>query len=136
MSTYMHKLQPKRAKSFCSEFIRALASARLYVSLFLESDLKSVEETNPNHVFTWASPDISDDEQDQWQKVGYKETTAVEIIINKFDHTIALLMLALPALVIIGYCFFVLRISERHYFQVIDETISVANSLSKRTVTL
>jgi hypothetical protein len=135
MSKYIPKIQPKRGQLFDSLFILVLVYVSLYIPLFLESDAKSVEETASAQVLTWESLDVSAVEQEQWQKLGYDEAAAAEIINDKFDYTIDPLMLAITALVIIGYFFFVLRISDRQYREVIDENFGAGNTPFKQAAT-
>jgi hypothetical protein len=121
MSNYIPKIQPKRGQLFDSLFILVLVYVSLYIPLFLESDAKLVEETAVVQSHSWESLGVSTVEQEQWQKLGYDEQAAAEIINDKFDYTIDPLMLIITALVIIGYFFFVLRVSKRQYREVIDE---------------
>lgn len=121
MSNYIPKIQHKRGQLFDSLFVLVLVYVSLYIPLFLESDTKSVDETLLTQAHTWESLDVSTVEQEQWQKLGFDETAAAEIINDKFDYTINPVMLVITALVIIGYFFFVLRVSQRQYREVIDE---------------
>ncbi|KGM06923.1 hypothetical protein LP43_1418 [Methylophaga thiooxydans] len=121
MSNYIPKIQHKRGQLFDSLFVLVLVYVSLYIPLFLESDTKSVDETVLTQAHTWESLDVSTVEQEQWQKLGFDETAAAEIINDKFDYTINPVMLVITALVIIGYFFFVLRVSQRQYREVIDE---------------
>lgn len=128
MSKYVPKIQPKRGQLFDSLFILVLVYVSLYIPLFLESDVKSAEETSTAQVQTWESLGVSAVEQQQWQKLGYDEAGAAEIINDKFDYTIDPFMLAITALVIIGYFFFMLRVSDRQYREVIDEKFGSGRS--------
>jgi len=121
MSNYIPKIQPKRGQLFDSLFILVLVYVSLYIPLFLESDAKSVEETAIVQSHSWESLGVSTVEQEQWQKLGYDEQAAAEIINDKFDYTIDPIMLSITALVIIGYFFFMLRVSKRQYREVIAE---------------
>jgi hypothetical protein len=121
MSNYIPKIQPKRGQLFDSLFILVLVYVSLYIPLFLESDTKSVEETSIVQSHSWESLGVSAVEQEQWQKLGYDEQAAAEIINDKFDYTIDPVMLIITALVIIGYFFFMLRVSDRQYREVIAE---------------
>ena len=121
MSKYIPKIQHKRGQLFDSLFILVLVYVSLYIPLFLESDNKPVEQTSTAQVQTWESLGVSAVEQQQWQKLGYNEADAAEIINDKFDYTIDPLMLTITALVIIGYFIFMLRVSDRQYREVIAE---------------
>jgi len=121
MTNYIPKTQHKRGQLFDSLFILFLVYVSLYIPLFLESDTKTVEETASAQVITWESLNVSAVEQEQWQKLGFDELGAAEIINDRFDYTIDPVMLIITALVIIGYFFFVLRVSDRQYREVIEE---------------
>lgn len=135
MSTYIPKIQHKRGQLIDSLFILVLVYVSLYIPLFLESDTKSAEETASVQSYTWESLGVSAVEQEQWQKLGYDEAAAAEIINDKFDYTIDPLMLAITALVIIGYFFFVIRISDKQYREVIEEKFGADETPSKQEAT-
>lgn len=126
MTNYIPKTQHKRGQLFDSLFILFLVYVSLYIPLFLESDTKTVEETASAQVITWESLNVSAVEQEQWQKLGFDELGAAEIINDRFDYTIDPVMLIITALVIIGYFFFVLRVSDRQYREVIEEKFDAA----------
>ncbi|MDX1750502.1 MAG: hypothetical protein R3271_09290 [Methylophaga sp.] len=128
MTNYIPKTQHKRGQLFDSLFILFLVYVSLYIPLFLESDTKSVDETTSAQVITWESLDVSPVEQEQWQKLGFDEVAAAEIINDRFDYTIDPVMLIITALVIIGYFFFLLRVSDRQYREVIAEKFGAAGS--------
>lgn len=132
MSNYIPKIQPKRGQLFDSLFILVLVYVSLYIPLFLESDTKSVEETSIVQSHSWESLGVSTVEQEQWQKLGYDEQAAAEIINDKFDYTIDPLMLIITALVIIGYFFFVLRVSKAQYREVIAEKFGEQSQETQR----
>lgn len=121
MSKYIPKIQSKRGQLFDSLFVLVLVYVSLYIPLFLESDSKSGQEASTAQVQTWESMNVSAVEQQQWQKLGYDEAGAADIINDKFDYTIDPVMLAITALVIIGYFFFMLRVSDKQYREVIAE---------------
>ncbi len=135
MSNYIPKIQHKRGQLFDSLFVLVLVYVSLYIPLFLESDTKSVDETVLTQAHTWESLDVSTVEQEQWQKLGFDETAAAEIINDKFDYTINPVMLVITALVIIGYFFFVLRVSQRQYREVIDEKFGHGDTQSDKEAT-
>jgi len=136
MSNYIPKIQHKRGQLFDSLFVLVLVYVSLYIPLFLESNTKSVDETVLTQAHTWESLDVSTVEQEQWQKLGFDETAAAEIINDKFDYTINPVMLVITALVIIGYFFFVLRVSQRQYREVIDEKFGHGDTQSDKEATL
>lgn len=121
MSKYIPKIQSKRGQLFDSLFVLVLVYVSLYIPLFLESDVKPEQEASTAQVQTWESMNVSAVEQQQWQKLGHDEASAAEIINDKFDYTIDPVMLAITALVIIGYFVFMLRVSDKQYREVIAE---------------
>ncbi|MEC9411918.1 MAG: hypothetical protein VX829_04480 [Pseudomonadota bacterium] len=132
MSTYVPKVQSKKGQLFDSLFILILVYVSLYIPLFLESDSKSASDNTSSQVISWESLNVSPVEQEQWQKLGFDETSAAEIINDKFDYTIDPVMLAITALVIIGYFIFMLRVSEAQYREVIAEKFGDQASLSEQ----
>ncbi|WP_417542020.1 hypothetical protein [Methylophaga thalassica] len=132
MSTYVPKVQSKKGQLFDSLFILILVYVSLYIPLFLESDYKSASDTTSSQVISWESLNVSPVEQEQWQKLGFDETSAAEIINDKFDYTIDPLMLGITALVIIGYFIFMLRVSESQYREVIAEKFGDKASLAEQ----
>lgn len=108
---------------FDSILILALVYASLMVPLFISSDdgktadIEMVEVAAP----TWKSLDVSPVEQQQWEKLGYEPETAAEIINDKFDYTIHPVSLLITVAVIIGYFFFMIKVSEKEYREVIAE---------------
>ncbi|MCL5975525.1 MAG: hypothetical protein M1270_06855 [Gammaproteobacteria bacterium] len=128
MTNYIPKIQHKRGQLFDSLFILFLVYVSLYIPLFMESDTKSADETTSVQVITWESLNVSPVEQEQWQKLGFDELAAAEIINDRFDYTIDPVMLIITVLVIVGYFFFVLRVSDRQYREVIEEKFGAAGS--------
>ena len=59
--------------------------------------------------------------QQQWEKLGFDAESAAEIINDRFDYTIEPVSLIITALFIIGYFFFMFKISEKEYREVIAE---------------
>jgi predicted PurR-regulated permease PerM len=59
--------------------------------------------------------------QAQWEKLGYTQEQAAEIITQPFDYTIDTTGVVLTFVVLLGYFIFMLVISEKEYKQVIAE---------------
>ena len=70
---------------------------------------------------TWESLGQNPVMQQQWEKLGVPLEDAEAIINDKFDYTIRPLSLITIIAIIIGYFFFLLKISDREYRQVISE---------------
>jgi hypothetical protein len=108
---------------FDSILILVLVYASLMVPLFISSDDGEAVDTEMVEVVapTWQSLDVSPVEQQQWEKLGYEPETAAVIINDKFDYTIHPVSLLITAAVIIGYFFFMIKVSEKEYREVIAE---------------
>ncbi len=108
---------------FDSILILVLVYASLMVPLFMESSDADSASTEIVEVATptWASLEVNDVAQQQWEKLGYDAETAAAIINDKFDYTIHPVSLFLTAAFIIGYFFFMIKVSEKEYRQVIAE---------------
>jgi hypothetical protein len=80
---------------------------------------KAAKEPEP----TWESLKQTPVQAQQWEKLGKKPADAKPLIDAKFDFDADLHSWKLPLtiVVIIGYFFFLLRVSDREYRQVIDE---------------
>jgi hypothetical protein len=59
--------------------------------------------------------------QAQWEKLGYTVESAAEIITKRFDYSINPVALVLTGLVIFGYFWLVIRLSDKEYREVIAE---------------
>lgn len=70
---------------------------------------------------TWQDLKQNTVQQAQWEKLGYTPETAKPIVENRFDYSIEPIPLIVTILVIVGYFFLVLRISDKEYRQVIAE---------------
>ena len=111
-------------QAFDSIFILVLVYVSLMAPLFLDSE----EVVNPENVAvqvvippTWEQLNVNAVEQQQWEKLGFDAESAAEIINDRFDYTIEPVSLIITALFIIGYFFFMLKISEKEYREVIAE---------------
>ena len=82
-----------------------------------ESEAAKAHEAPP----TWESLGQNPTMQAQWQKLGYDAEKAAPIVQKKFDYEIEPLSLGLTVAVIAGYFFFMLRVSDRQYREVINE---------------
>ncbi len=108
---------------FDSLFILILVYASLMIPLFMNTtESESIEGTAIEAVVpTWESLGVNNVTQIQWEKLGYDATSAAEIINDRFDYEIDPLSLIITAAFIIGYFFFMIKISEKEYRQVIAE---------------
>jgi len=110
-------------QAFDSIFILVLVYVSLMAPLFLESDEVVNSESVAVQVVspTWENLNVNAIEQQQWEKLGFDAESAAEIINDHFDYTIEPVSLIFTALLIIGYFFFMLKISEKEYREVIAE---------------
>ena len=82
-----------------------------------ESSAAKAAEAPP----TWEALGQNPTMQAQWQKLGYSADQAAPIVLKKFNYEIEPLSLGITVAVIAAYFFFVLRVSDRQYREVIDE---------------
>jgi len=109
---------------FDSLFILAL----VYLSLMLPLLFKAKEAASAaaGAVVEAAKPTLESHQlspvvQEQCEKLGYDAEKAAALINTKFDYTIDPLWLVITAVVLIGYFFFMLKVSDKEYRQVIAE---------------
>jgi succinate dehydrogenase hydrophobic anchor subunit len=106
---------------FDSLFILALVYLSLYLPLFFKADATAAVAASASAKPTWASLNLSPIVQQQWEKLGYDAEKAAALISNRFDYTIDPVWLIITAIVIVGYFFFVIKISDKEYREVIAE---------------
>ena len=106
---------------FDSFFILALVYLSLYLPLFFKADATAAVAASASAKPTWASLNLSPVVQQQWEKLGYDAEKAAALISNRFDYTIDPMWLIITAVVIVGYFFFVIKISDKEYREVIAE---------------
>ena len=107
---------------FDSLFILVLVYLSLYLPLiFKKADVAAAAGAAEVVKPTWASLNLSPVVQQQWEKLGYDAEKAAALISNKFDYTIDPIWLIITAVVIVGYFFFVIKISDKEYREVIAE---------------
>lgn len=70
---------------------------------------------------TWESLGQNAIQQAQWIKLGYDPEKAATLINSRFDYTIDPMMLIITIAVVGGYFFFMLRVSDKQYREVIAE---------------
>ena len=122
---YVPPVQGKFGMIVDSLFLLLLVYGALLAPLLI--DLSSAEEDEQTAVqiesppATWESLGQNPVMQQQWEKLGVPLEDAETIINDKFDYTIHPLSLITIVVIIIGYFFFLLRISDREYRQVISE---------------
>lgn len=70
---------------------------------------------------SWASLGQNAVQQAQWIKLGYDPEKAATLINNRFDYTIDPMMLIITIVVVGGYFWFMLKVSDKEYREVIRE---------------
>ena len=70
---------------------------------------------------TWEALGQNETMVAQWEKLGFTMEQAAEYITERFDFSISPLALIITAVVIVGYFFIVIRMSDREYRDVIAE---------------
>lgn len=116
-------------------FLLALIFATLFVPLWLKVAVPSRVEKLPEGVtytmgadgtkqwtgLSWEKLGQNPTMQAQWEKLGYTQETAADIITMPFDYTIDVLGVVITGLVILGFFVFLVFMSDREYRQVIAE---------------
>lgn len=118
-----HYEPPKQStfgQIFDSLFLLALVVLSLFAPLWL--GLAGGGKTNLEFADkTWAGLGQTPTTQAAWEKLGHTPETAQPIIASRFDYAFDPLILAITALVIVFYFFFVVRYSDKEYRDVIRE---------------
>jgi len=70
---------------------------------------------------SWESLGQNAIQQEQWIKLGYDPEKAAVLINSRFDYSIDPMMLIITILVVAGYFFFMLKVSDKQYREVIRE---------------
>lgn len=109
-----------------SLFLMVLVLLSLLGPLLLGSEAK--HEAAATVTPTWQALGQNETMQAQWEQLGYDAEKAAPIVQKKFDYTIEPLSLGLTVLVIAAYFFFMLRVSDRQYREVINERYGPAGS--------
>jgi predicted PurR-regulated permease PerM len=116
-------------------FLLALVFGALFLPIWLKIAVPSRVEKLPDGVtyqaaadgtkawtgLTWEKLGQNPTMQAQWEKLGYTKESAADIITQPFDYTIDTVGVVVTAVVIVGYFFFMLVLSEKEYKQVIAE---------------
>lgn len=121
-TTYEPPVQGKLGMIIDSIFLLGMVYLALLMPLIM--DFSSSEAVTPSATeteLTWESLGQNDIMQTQWEKLGVSLEDAEVIINDKFDYTIHPLPLISIAVIIIGYFFFLLRVSDKEYREVINE---------------
>lgn len=122
------KYEPPKQRWFGQIFDSLFILALVYLSLLLPLLFKAqaAESAVGSAVAdvvapTWASLNLSPIVQQQWEKLGYSAEKAAGLINTKFDYSIDPMWLVITAAVIIGYFFFMIKVSDKQYREVIAE---------------
>ncbi|MGB2831335.1 MAG: hypothetical protein WBC07_00145 [Methylotenera sp.] len=70
---------------------------------------------------SWESLGQNAVQQAQWIKLGYDPEKAATLINSRFDYTIDPMMLIITIVVVDGYFWFMLKVSDKEYREVIRE---------------
>lgn len=123
----MSKRQPYRppVQRGFGQFVDSLVLLVLVgLSLLAPLLFNSAESTAPKAEeapATWEALQQNPTMQVQWQKLGFDAEKAAPIVRKKFHYEIEPLSLGITVAVIVAYFFFVLRVSDRQYREVIEE---------------
>lgn len=121
-TTYEPPVQGKLGMIIDSIFLLGMVYLALLMPLIMDfSSSEAVAPSATETELTWESLGQNDIMQTQWEKLGVSLEDAEVIINDKFDYTIHPLPLISIAVIIIGYFFFLLRVSDKEYREVINE---------------
>jgi hypothetical protein len=128
MARYQPPKQSGLGQLVDSLFIMALVFLSLLAPVLLKKEASAPEpaaeqaqQAPAPPAATWDDLQQNEVARAQWERLGHTPETAKPIIENRFDYTIQPLPLIVTAAVILVYFFFVFRVSEREYRQVIAE---------------
>ena len=124
--TYEPPVQSGAGQFFDSLVVLVLVYASLMAPLLFKEAAQPPADAADKPAVTWESLNQTPAMVEQWEKLGVDIKAAEPMITNRFDYSIDPLTLAITAIVIIGYFFFVLRTSEREYREVIRERFGPA----------
>ena len=101
--------------------VLALVYLSLLAPLLLGGTAAESAEPEQKPAATWQALQQNPTMQAQWEKLGHTPDTAEPIVTRKFSYDIEPWSLGLTVAVIVAYFFFVLRVSDREYREVINE---------------
>lgn len=121
MAKYTPPVQSKLGQIIDVIVLMVLAIGSLYIPLKLglsgSAKVTTVVE-NP----TWESLGQNEAMVAQWAKLGFADpASAHDLITTRFDYSFSWLNLAIMAVVLIGYFFMLIKLSDKEYRDVIDE---------------
>ena len=121
MAKYTPPVQSKLGQIIDVIVLMVLAIGSLYIPLKLglsgSAKVTTVVE-NP----TWESLGQTEAMVAQWAKLGFADpASAHDLITTRFDYSFSWLNLAIMAVVLIGYFFMLIKLSDKEYRDVIDE---------------
>lgn len=121
MAKYTPPVQSKLGQIIDVIVLMVLAIGSLYIPLKLglsgSAKVTTVVE-NP----TWESLGQNEAMVAQWTKLGFADpASAHDLITTRFDYSFSWLNLAIMAVVLIGYFFMLIKLSDKEYRDVIDE---------------
>jgi len=121
MARYIPPTQSKIGQVIDVIVLLILSIGALYIPLWLGlagSSKLPIPVENP----TWESLGQNPTMVERWQALGYADPAAAhDIITARFDYSFTWGAMALMVIVIVGYFFMMLRLSEKEYREVIAE---------------
>ena len=117
---YIPPEQTRGGQIFDAGFLLVLVYAALLVPLMLGMTVSDTKTVMPD-VVTWETLGQNPTMQAQWEKLGVSLEEATPMITERFDYQIKIAPLFFTAVVVIGYFFFVFRMSKAEYLDVISE---------------
>jgi len=103
--------------------LMALSVGALFIPLWLglAGASKAVPESAAVVEPTWEALGQTPAQAAQYEALGYTPETAHDLILARFDYSFSWGALILMAVIIIGYFYLMLRLSDREYRDVISE---------------
>ena len=121
MAKYIPPVQSKLGQIIDVIVLLALSIGSLYIPLIYglsgSAKVTTVVE-NP----TWESLGQNPAMVAQWEKLGFADPAAAhDLITTRFDYSFSWLNLVIMAVVLIGYFFMLIKLSDQEYREVISE---------------
>lgn len=133
MARYIPPPQGKLGQVIDVIVLLILSIGALYIPLWLGlagSSKVPVTADQP----TWESLGQNPTMVERWQQLGFADPAAAhDMITARFDYSFTWGAMALMVVVIVGYFFMMLRLSEKEYREVIDEKFGGENIKGRRT---
>ena len=121
MAKYTPPVQSKLGQIIDVIVLLALSIGSLYIPLIYDLS-GSAKVTTVVENPTWESLGQNEAMVKQWNALGFTDPAAAhDLITTRFDYSFSWLNLAFMAVVLIGYFFMLIKLSDKEYREVISE---------------